>query len=224
MTGIGAVSAVFLLVFKDTLLGIVASIQATALNIVRVDDRVSLDKYNVDGTILSMAISTVKIRNNDNTIVTIPTYMITSEILKNWRGVSDFGARRIKRAMYLDINSVKECSDELYATLTQLIYNLSNQQLAVPNIDNSVKNNIINLNLYRQYIELYLYQHKDISKDYSILVRHLAPTPNGLPLEIHAFTHCVIWDDYERIQADIFEHCFAVLSIFELQVLQKAVV
>jgi miniconductance mechanosensitive channel len=217
LTGIGAVSAVFLLVFKDILLGIVASIQATALNIVRVDDRVSLDKYNIDGIILSMAISTIKIRNNDNTIITIPTYMITSEILKNWRGLSDFGARRIKRAMYLDINSIKVCDESLYKKLSAII-----DVSAIVDVNVSANAGVINLNLYRNYIESYLRRHKDISKDYSILVRHLAPTPNGLPVEIHAFTHCVIWDDYERIQADIFEHCFAMLSIFELKVLQKA--
>lgn len=241
LTGIGAISAVFFLVFKDMLLGIVASIQATALNIVRVNDRVSLDKYNVEGTILSMAISTVKIRNNDNTIVTIPTYMITSEILKNWRGLSDFGARRIKRAIYLDINSIKVCDEELSVKLIQLINKLYTTQSLIEkdgitdsrdgeayqkfqntHVSDAVINNTpINLNLYRQYVELYLRQHKDISKDYSILVRHLAPTPNGLPIEVYAFTCCVVWDDYERIQADIFEHCFAVLSIFELKVLQK---
>lgn len=214
LTGVGAVSAVFLLVFKDTLLGIISSIQVTASNIVRIGDRISLDKYGVDGVVTDIAINTVKIRNADNTLSTIPTYMLTSEIIKNWRQMEESGARRIKRTIHLNINSIKICSAELLAKL-KLVNGVS-EYLAT-----SLDTEHINLALYRVYLEDYLRKDLDILQSETIMVRHLDTGTNGVPLEIYAFTPMVEIVDYEKVQADILEHALAMLDTFELKVFQS---
>lgn len=213
LTGIGAISAVFLLVFRDTLLGIVASIQVTVSDIVRIGDRISVDKYNVDGEVIDIAINTVKVRNSDNTIATIPTYSLISEVVKNWRGMTDSGGRRIKRALYIDINSISACN-------TELLERLNNISVVKDYVEKHQGEEIINLALYREYVLDYLKKNPQINPDYLTMVRHLDPGLNGLPIEIYTFTKETNVANYERVQADIFEHCFSALSRFELKIIQ----
>ncbi|MDQ5920990.1 MAG: miniconductance mechanosensitive channel [Pseudomonadota bacterium] len=213
LTGVGAISAVVILIFKDTLLGVVASIQITASNIVNIGDRICIDKYGVDGAVLDISINTVKVKNSDNTIATIPTYTLTSEVVKNWRGMVNSGARRIKRAIHIDINSIAKCSQ-------QLLDELSKFNAVKDYLSRHKGEEIINIALYREYITNYLRSNPQINHDYTTLVRHLEPGLNGLPLEIITFTRDVSFVGYENIQSDIFEHCFSVLTQFKLQVLQ----
>lgn len=215
LTGVGAVSAVFLLVFKDTLLGIVASIQATASNIVRIGDSITVGS-SVEGKVLDISVNTVKIENSDLTITNLPTYMLTSEIVKNSRYLSELGVKRIKRTILIDINTIKICDSELLARLKK--FTLVNNYLP----ENADSNDFVNLALYRTYLENYLQGHDFINHDYICMVRHLNSGPSGLPLEIYAFVNQVSNPQYERIQAEIFEHCFAALPIFGLSVLQKS--
>lgn len=213
LTGIGAISAVFLLVFRDTLLGIVASIQVTAANIVRIGDRITLDKYAVDGEVMDIAITTVKVRNADNTIATIPTYSLISEVVKNWRGMVEVGGRRIKRPINLDINSIMACDPDMLRELSGI--NAVNKY-----IDNHPGEELINLALYREYVMEYLATNPQINHQMVTIVRHLDPGLSGLPLEIYTFTKDTTFIGYETAQADIFEHCFSALGKFKLKILQ----
>lgn len=214
LTGIGAVSAIFLLVFRDTLLGIVASIQVAASGIVRVGDRIALDKYGIDGNIITIDITTVKVRNADNTIATIPTYALISEVVKNWRGMEESGGRRIKRAINIDINSITLCDADLINHLVEKVPGIADY------ISQNQEKDIINLALYREYVLYYLKNSPLINLEFLTMVRHLDPTLNGLPLEIYTFTKATSVIDYETAQADIFEHCFAALSNFNLKINQ----
>lgn len=208
LTGLGAASAVFLLIFKDTLLGIMSSIQATALNLVRIGDRITIDNQGVDGIVIDISISTVKIRNADNTIAYLPTYMITSSIVKNWRFMQESGARRIKRSIYLDPDKIKICDDKLHSKLLQ------NSQIA--KYLNKYDESVTNLMLYRMYLMDYLCNSLEINKEYPIMVRHLESSGSGLPLEIYAYTYKTDIVSYEHVQADIFEHAYVMLALFDL--------
>lgn len=215
LTGIGAISAVFVLVFKDTLLGIIASIQATALDIVRIGDRISLDKYSVDGRVLDISINTVKVRNGDNTIATIPTYMLISEVIRNWRPLEESNNRRIKRAIYLDSDSVTACDAVLLEQLQKL-------PVIKQYIRDSLDNEFINLTLFRVFFQDYLNKYKDINHDELTMVRHLDPLNiGGLPLEVYAYTNSYDLVKFEQIQADIFEHLFSMLPAFNLKVYRQ---
>lgn len=211
LTGIGAVSAVLLLVFRDTLLGIISSIQATALNIVKIGDRISIDKYNLDGTVLDVAISSVKIKNGDNTVANVPTHMLTTEIIKNWHGIEESGVRRIKRSVCIDINSITPCSEELLNSLKT--YACIEQYLETKH-----KLVISNLELFRVFFQNYLDNSSSINHESNSYLRHLDPTPYGLPLEVCAFTNTVILKEFEQIQAEIFEYLFCKLPEFRLKV------
>jgi len=213
LTGLGAVSAIFLLLFRDSLLGIVASIQVTASNIVRIGDRIILDKYSIDGEVIDIAITTVKVQNSDNTIATIPTYSLISEVVRNWRGVIDIGGRRIKRSLHLDIDSIGVCDPELLKKLSEV-------QVLRDYIDTHTGEEIINLALYRIYLVDYLTKHPGINNKLVTVVRHLESGVTGLPVEIYAFSNDTSFAGYEAIQADIFEHCFAALGRFNLKILQ----
>lgn len=208
LTGIGAASAVFLLVFKDTLLGIVSSIQATALNIVRIGDRISIESSGVDGIVLDISISSVKVQNSDNTTAYIPTYMLTSTIVKNWRTMYESGARRIKRAIYLEVESIKVCDDGLLTKLSQY-----------PLIAKYIKagNEYTNLTLYRTYLTEFLLNNPRINHEYTTMIRHLESTGIGLPLEIYTYAKVTDISSYEEIQSGIFEHAYSMLSSFELK-------
>ncbi|HLX53271.1 MAG TPA: mechanosensitive ion channel domain-containing protein [Aquella sp.] len=215
LTGIGAISAVFVLVFKDTILGIIASIQATALDIVRIGDRVSLKKYEVDGRVLDISINTVKIKNSDNTVASVPTYMLISEVVHNWRPVEESSSRRIKRAVYLDSDSVTACDAALLEKLQHLAII---KQYMLDNPDTE----FINLTLFRVFFQDYLKRHKNINHNELVMVRHLDPlNVGGLPLEVYAYTTTYDLATFEQIQADIFEYLFSMLPIFNLKVYRQ---
>jgi len=214
LTGLGATSAFILFIFKDIILGIVASIQVTVTNTVRIGDRISIENKNIDGNVMEIAISTVKIKNTDNTITTIPTYSLISDVVKNWRFMNEAGAKRIKRTISIDINSIKPCSKELLQVLKN--YKIINDYLI-----NCKYKEIINLTLYRVYLMDFLKNHPNINQDQVSVIRHLDSGKNGLPLEIYTYTTDLTFEGYEKIQAEIFEYCFSALSRFELKVLQS---
>jgi miniconductance mechanosensitive channel len=213
LTGVGAVSALFLLVFKDTLLGIIASVQVTALNIVHIGDRISIDKYNIDGIVLDISISIVKVRNHDGTVANLPTYMLTTEVVKNWHFIEDGGIRRIKRSIHIDIMTIEDVKE-------QLVNSLLTSAEIVKYIGNNISKDTTNLTLYRTYLQKYLESYPALNKETFILVRHLDPTPTGLPLEIYTYVPNVSFFDFEQIQADIFEHAITMLPKFNLKIFQ----
>jgi miniconductance mechanosensitive channel len=208
VTCIGATSAALLLIFRDTLLGIVASIQAAASNIVRVGDRICIDKYNLDGIVVSISIAVVKIQNSDNTMVTIPTYYLTSEAVKNWRTMHESGVRRIKRSILINANSIKELSSEEINDLVENKYILE---------QNICQNNLA---LYRSFIENYLKNNSYISKRDVILVRYLDHEASGLPLEVYAYINKANFVDYENIQSEIIEYCLLYAKKFSIDIVQ----
>ena len=228
LTGIGALSAVILLVFKDTILGFVASIQIAANDLVRIGDWITMDSYGADGDIIEINLSTLKIRNFDNTITTIPTYKLLSSSIKNWRGMSDSEGRRIKRPLYIRASSVRFLTEQEIAGMEQLdrfktVVQEKKADIKAYNqglkTDTSLLlngRNLTNLGLFRTYIETYLEQHPSINQDLTVMCRQLAPTPNGIPLEVYAFTKDKDWKNHEVISADIFDHIVASVSFFHL--------
>ncbi|MFD2541431.1 mechanosensitive ion channel family protein [Lacinutrix gracilariae] len=235
-TTIGAASAIILLVFKDTILGFVASIQVSINDMVRIGDWITFTKYGADGDVIEINLSTVKVQNFDKTITTIPTYALISDSFKNWRGMSDSGGRRIKRSLILKATSVRYLTDEDIAKLQkiQLIsryiterkntidaYNTEN------NIDKSVLingRNLTNLGVFRKYIQLYIENHSAINKDMTIMTRQLAPTAQGLPLEIYAFSKDKRWENYEYIISDIFDHSLSAIPYFDLEIYELSTI
>lgn len=228
LTGIGALAAVLILVFKDTILGFVASIQLSANNMVRIGDWISLPKHNADGTVIEMTLNTVKVQNWDKTISTVPTYALVSESFGNWRGMEESGGRRIKRHINIDMRSVKFCTPEMIEKFKRIIYlrdyiEEKQQEIKKFNRDNKIDERIIvngrrmtNLGTFRKYLEMYLKNHPMIHTDMTFLVRHLQPGETGIPIEIYVFSKDQQWVNYESIQADIFDHILAVIPEFEL--------
>lgn len=229
-TTLGAASAVLLLIFKDTILGFVASIQVAVNDSVRIGDWITMEKYGADGDVIEINLSTVQVQNFDMTITNIPTYALISDSFKNWRGMQTSGGRRIKRAILLQAKSVHYLTDKNIEKLKniQLIteylnhrqkdinsYNQSN------NIDKSTLingRNLTNIGVFRKYLINYIENHSGINKDMFIMVRQLAPTPQGLPLEIYAFSSDKRWENYEYIMSDIFDHAIAAVSYFDLEI------
>ncbi|MCK0132210.1 mechanosensitive ion channel family protein [Flavobacteriaceae bacterium F08102] len=232
LTTLGAASAVFLLIFKDTILGFVASIQVSVNDMVRIGDWITMEKYGADGEVIEINLATVKVSNWDLTITTIPTYALISDSFKNWRGMQDGGGRRIKRSFVIKINSVRFLSEEDLKRFSkiQLIANYIqhrqkdiNHYNEVNNADKSVivnGRNQTNLGLFRKYCDLYLHKHPAVNKEMMIMTRHLSPTKEGIPLEIYTFSKDKEWLNYEHIMADIFEHLIAALSFFDLELYQ----
>ncbi|MEN7546574.1 mechanosensitive ion channel family protein [Rapidithrix thailandica] len=232
---LGATSAVMLLVFKDTILGLVASVQISALDMVKVGDWIQMPKYGADGDVIKITLNTVKVLNFDKTISTIPTYALISESFKNWRNVYEVGGRRIKRSLLINMNSVKYCERELlenlrsYRLIQKTVDNLLTkleEEESSNTIEELKKNqadeqNFTNLGLFRQYAENYLKHSPRIRQDMFLMVRPLEPTPRGIPLEVYGFTNDTYWPNYERIQADIFDHLIAVTQDFDLEVYQE---
>ncbi len=230
---LGGLTAVLLLIFKDTILGFVASIQLLNLKMVRVGDWIEMPKYGADGDVIDVTIHTVKVQNWDKTITTIPTYAMVSNSFKNWRGMSESGGRRIKRAISIDMNSIKFCTDEMLEKLSQFSiledYPKKKQEEITThnqkfNFDSSMVSNgrrQTNIGIFRTYIKAYLRNNPKIHKNMTFLVRQLTPTSTGLPLEIYVFSNDQAWANYEDIQADIFDHILAVLPEFGLRVFQE---
>jgi miniconductance mechanosensitive channel len=233
LSGIGALSAVLLLVFKDSLLGLVAGIQLAANDMVRVGDWIEMPKYEADGDIIDISLNTVKVQNFDKTITMIPSYALISDSFKNWRGMQTAGGRRIKRSLFIDTNSITFCSEEMIEKFKTIHYlsdyiTIKEREIAEYNalneIDRQTRVNgraLTNIGVFRMYINHYLQHHPGISQELTLLVRQLAPSENGLPLEIYAFTNDTRWDVYETMQADIFDHLFAVAPEFGLHIFQN---
>ena len=234
LTGLGALTAIILLVFKDSILGFVASIQLAAYDMLRIGDEIEMPNYGADGEVIDISLNTVKVQNYDKSIVTIPSYALLSTGMKNWRGMKESGGRRIKRSINIDITSIKICDDDLLNRLNNLVIlkdRLSEKISQVRdfnlkhNIDTSIPANgrqLTNIGLFRYYLENYLRQHPGIRNDMRILVRQLQTTPNGLPMELYAFANDISTERYEAIQADIIDHIYAILPFFDLRAFQYA--
>ncbi|HEI8867366.1 mechanosensitive ion channel family protein [Serratia sp. AKBS12] len=232
LSGLGAMTAVLMLVFKDPILGLVAGIQLSANDMLKIGDWLEMPKYGADGAVIDIGLTTVKVRNWDNTITTIPTYALISDSFKNWRSMSESGGRRIKRSINIDTTSVHFLSEPEQQRLNrnpllQQYLNGKAQELDEYNRQkqwdlSSPLNGrrLTNLGTLRAYLEAYLRAHPDIHQQMTLMVRQLAPTPEGLPLEIYAFTNTTVWTKYESIQSDIFDHILAVIGEFDLRIHQ----
>ncbi|MFU0885662.1 mechanosensitive ion channel family protein [Kluyvera sichuanensis] len=232
ISGLGAMAAVLMLVFKDPILGLVAGIQLSANDMLKLGDWLEMPKYGADGAVTDIGLTTVKVRNWDNTITTIPTWSLVSDSFKNWSGMSASGGRRIKRSLNIDTTSVHFLDEQeqerlIQARLLKPYMDSRYQEISLWNqefgSDDSVLNlrKMTNIGTFRAYLNEYLRNHPKIRKDMTLMVRQLAPDNNGLPIEIYAFTNTVIWAEYESIQADIFDHIFAVVEEFGLRIHQS---
>lgn len=233
LSGIGALSAVFMLVFKDSLLGLVAGVQLSATDMVRVGDWIEMPKYGANGDVIDISLNTVKVRNFDQTVTMIPSYALISDSFINWRGMQESGGRQLKRALYIDVTSIAFCTEEMIEHYKQIDY-LSDyivareREIEAYNNTNKIdRSNIVNgraltnIGVFRAYIDQYLQRHPGIHKGKTLMVRQLAPGETGLPLEIYAFTNSTQWAVYETVQADIFDHLFAVAGEFGLRIFQN---
>jgi miniconductance mechanosensitive channel len=233
LTGLGAMAAVLLLVFKDTILGFVASIQLSANDMVRIGDWIEMPSHNADGPVIEITLNTVKVRNWDQTITTVPTYALVANSFYNWRGMSESGGRRIKRSINIDMKSVGFCTPEMLEKFGKIrvlesYIREKEEELREYNeahsIDDTVtvnKRRQTNIGVFRKYIELYLRNHPKIHQNMTFLVRHLQPTPTGIPIEIYVFSKEQAWAVYEGVQADIFDHILSVIPEFGLSVFQN---
>ncbi|MCR9262312.1 MAG: mechanosensitive ion channel family protein [Pseudomonadaceae bacterium] len=228
-SGLGALSAVLLLVFRDPILGLVAGIQLSANQMLSVGDWLEMPKYGADGDVIDIALTTVKVRNWDKTITTIPTYALISDSFKNWRGMTDAGGRRIKRSVQIETSSIRflderllqhlkkaDLLDKYLEEMTQTVQRDNEER----QLDMSVRINgrrLTNVGTFRAYLLSYLKSHPDIHQKLTLLVRQLEPSRDGLPIQIYAFTNTTNWNQYEDIQSDIFDHLFAVLPEFDLR-------
>jgi miniconductance mechanosensitive channel len=230
---LGGFTVVLMLVFKDTILGFVASIQLSGHDMIRIGDWIEMPKYGADGDVIEVSINTVKVRNWDKTITTIPTYGLVSDAFKNWRGMSESGGRRIKRALHIDMSSIKFCTDEMLERFNKfdfiknyiaekqdeiIEYNKEHETDTSQLINGRRQTNI---GVFRAYTIAYLKNHPKIHQDMTFLVRHLEPKQYGLPVQIYVFSNDQAWANYEAIQADIFDHLLAALPEFELRVFQN---
>ena len=232
-SGLGAMTVVLMLVFKDAVLGFVAGIQLSANRMVAPGDWIEMPKYGADGDVLEVALTTVKVQNWDKTITTIPTYALISESFKNWRGMSDSGGRRIKRAINIDMQSIRFCDDEALARFAKIQHvseylERKKREIANWNAEHGVDalhpingRRLTNIGTFRAYVVAYLRNHPMINDQMTFLVRQLAPSAHGLPIEIYVFSRDQAWSTYEGIQADIFDHILAVAPEFDLRVYQS---
>ena len=233
LSGLGALTAVLLFVFKDILMGFVAGIQLIANKMVAPKDWIEMPKYGADGDVIEITLTTVKVQNFDNTITTIPTYALINESFKNWRNMNLSGGRRIKRYVNIDLSSIKFCDTEMLERFTkiQLISkDIQDRQAEIKdyneknNVDESTFVNgrrLTNIGVFRSYVEAYLMQHPKINNKMTFLIRQLSPRENGLPIEIYVFCKETNWNIYEAVQADIFDHILAVVPEFKLRVFQE---
>jgi miniconductance mechanosensitive channel len=233
LTSLGAMTAILVLVFKDTILGFVGSIQLAANDMIRLGDWVTMDKYGADGYVTEINLATVKVQNFDKTITTIPTYAFISDSFINWRGMQESEGRRIKRALFIRIDTVHFASDELltklsgikvlseYVHSTQQAIEAYNDEHGFSEDDPINARRQTNIGLFRMYVEKYLAHHPEINHEMPLLSRQLAPTPNGIPLEVYCFTKAKDWNNYERIMGDIFDHLFATIDVFELELFEN---
>ena len=211
IAGFGASAAILMLVFKDTIMGLVAGVQLSINDMLRPGDWITIPKYGADGDVVEVTLTTVKVQNWDKTITTIPPYLLVSESFQNWRGMWDYGGRRVKRSVYIDMNSVAFCTKEQLAQFAAKGWLQGVEQGS---------DEVVNLFVFRNYLEDYLRRHPRVNSEMMILVRQLQPTPQGLPLELYFFSDGTAWVPYEHLQAEVFEHLFAVMPRFGLRVFQ----
>ncbi|HET6629190.1 MAG TPA: mechanosensitive ion channel domain-containing protein [Woeseiaceae bacterium] len=233
LTGFGAMTAVLLLVFRDTILGLVASVQLTAQDMVRVGDWIAMPRYNANGFVIDVALHTVTVQNWDKTVTTIPTHALISDSFTNWRGMYQAGGRRIKRSVFIDVESIRFLSDaEIthlrgFALLREYIAGKEaeleewNDRIQGDGGEAANQRRLTNIGTFRAYVSNYVKNHPGIHPDMTLMVRQLAPGPEGLPLEIYAFTRSTAWDAHEGTQGDIFDHLLAIISEFGLQLFQN---
>ncbi|MDT0558631.1 mechanosensitive ion channel [Ichthyenterobacterium sp. W332] len=231
-TSLGAVSAIIILIFRDTILGFVASIQVAINDMVRIGDWITFEKYGADGDVIEINLATVKVQNFDKTITTIPTYALISDSFKNWRGMMNSDGRRIKRALNIRMDSVKYLKTEDIEQLMQieLISDYLTHRTKIIEAHNSSKNvnknlllngrNLTNLGVFRKYVETYIQNHSAVNKDMMVMTRQLEPTSTGIPIEIYAFSSDKRWQNYEYIIADIFDHIIAAVPYFNLEIFE----
>ncbi len=230
LTTFGSISAIIILIFRDTILGFVASISVSVNDMVRIGDWITMEKFGADGDVVEINLATVKVRNFDNTTTTIPTYSLISDSFKNWRGMLDSDGRRIKRHILIKANSVRFIHSEELENFKKIQYLTSYIEHRQADIDKYNANNgidkslivngrnLTNLGLFRKYINQYISSHPGINKEMQLMVRHLQPTEKGIPLEIYCFSKDKTWLNYEHIMADIFDHVIASLPYFDLEV------
>ncbi|MFH2005464.1 MAG: mechanosensitive ion channel family protein [bacterium] len=233
LSGFGAMTAILLLVFKDSILGLVASVSLSANDMVAPGDWISMPKFGADGDVIDMTLTTVKVQNWDKTVTTIPAYALVADSFKNWRGMSESGGRRIKRALYIDMSSIGFCSDELLGRLerVELLKDYlakKKEEVSAHNSERKVDTSepingrrLTNIGTFRAYVVEYLRAHPEVHQEMTFLVRHLEPGALGLPLEIYVFSRDQAWANYEAITADIFDHLLAVVPQFGLRLYQQ---
>lgn len=232
ISGIGALTAIITLIFKDTIVGFVAGIQLTWNDMLRIGDWIEMPKYGADGDVIEISLTTVKVRNFDKTITTIPTYALVSDSFKNWRGMKETGARRIKRAINIELTSIKFCTDEMlekYKKVNFLRKYIEEKEKEIKNYNENIDNtdilvngrNLTNVGIFRAYAQNYINNHSMVNKELTHMVRQLAPTESGLPLEVYVFINGTTWVDYEAAQSDIFDHLLAVAEFFDLRIFQN---
>lgn len=232
IAGLGASAAILSLVFKDTLMGFVAGIQLSANDMLRPGDWITMPKYGADGDVIEVTLNTVKVRNFDNTITTIPPLALINDSFQNWRGMSESGGRRVKRSVYIDMNSVKFCDEKMLDKFRHISYikeyiDGKEKELKEYNVSHDIDASVLvngrrqtNLGVLRAYLEQYLKHHPHISRKHTCMVRQLQPTDKGLPVELYFFTSTTRWVDYENIQSDVFDHILAIIPEFGLNVFQ----
>jgi miniconductance mechanosensitive channel len=233
LAGLGAMAAVLILIFKDTILGFVASIQISVNDMVKIGDWIELPKHNANGHVIDITLNTVKIRNFDNSISTIPTYSMVSESFINWKGLEIAEGRRIKRAVFIDLGSIKICTPEMLERFSK--FNLIKDYITEKQTE-ILKYNVkkgfsesdllsgrrqTNIGVFRKYLEMYLNQHPMVNKEMPLLVRQLETTGKGLPVEIYLFCKDKTWENFEMVQADIFDNVFSVIPLFDLKIFQE---
>ncbi|MFI4912296.1 MAG: mechanosensitive ion channel family protein [Sedimentisphaeraceae bacterium JB056] len=233
LSGLGALTAILMLIFKDSILGFVAGVQMNANRMVRIGDWVEMPKYGADGDVIDVSLTTVKVQNWDKTITTIPAYSMISDSFKNWRGMSESGGRRIKRCICIDMSSIKFCDEKMLEKFRKIQYiseyiDKKKKDVAQFNVEKKVDESVTvngrrltNIGTFRAYLAAYLRNHPMINQDMTFLVRHLQPTSQGIPIEIYVFCSDKVWANYEAVQADIFDHILAIVPEFELKVFQS---
>lgn len=226
--GLTALSAILLLIFKDAILGLVSGVQLSINDLVRVGDWIAISGQEVDGTVIDILLTTIRVQNWDNTIVNIPAYNLVANSFTNWRGMQESGARRIKRSINIDVKTIRFLTDEDIDKLSHL--NLLKDYLAEKKekisklnktADEYNRHRLSNIGTFRAYCYNYLKNNPHISDKFTCMVRQLAPTSEGLPLEIYAFSNDINWENYEAIQADIFDHFLSIIGLFDLKVYQR---
>lgn len=233
LAGLGTSAAILMLVFKDSIMGFVSGVQLSANDMLKVGDWIAMPKYGADGTVIEVTLNTVKVRNWDNTITTIPPYLLVSDSFQNWRGMHESGGRRVKRSINIDMTSVKFCTSEMLAKYRKIrllkdYVEHTEQVIEEYNIENHIDNSILvngrrqtNLGVFRAYLTVYLKNQPGVNQELTCMVRQLQPTDHGIPMELYFFSANKDWIPYEGVQADVFDHVLAIIPEFDLQVFQS---